>query len=129
MKKVYQIIVLLVIGCSLSSCYYDTFPEEVIIDPPNPDEDVSYMNDIMPLWNADCISCHKGTIPPDLRDEFSYNSLIDGGFVVRGDAESSILYKSLLGIDGIQLMPPDAQWPDAKIAWVKEWIDQGAEDN
>lgn len=129
MKKLFQLILMIIMSLAISSCYYDAFPDEEIIDndDPTPNEDVSYENDIMPLW-VQCVGCHSGNEPPDLRDNASYNSLLNG-FVVPGDAEASTLYKSLLGIDGVALMPPGAQWPDAKINLVKDWIDQGALDN
>ena len=109
----------------LNSCYYDTYPVE---DNPPIEEDVSYANDVMPLWVGQCDGCHSGNIPPDLRAANSYDSLLDG-YVEPFDAEESILYKSLLGIDGISLMPPGSKWPDSKINIVQAWIDQGAKDN
>lgn len=114
-------------GLGLNSCYYDAFPEE--LEPIDDDGtiEISYQNDIIPLWGQ-CVGCHKGDEPPDLRDDVSYEDLING-FVVPGDAEASILYKSLLKLDGVSLMPPEGQWPDSKINLVKRWIDQGALDN
>lgn len=125
MKNIFKLIILLSFGLLLNSCFYDAYPPEPI-DPPI-EEDVSYANDILPLWDQ-CVGCHKGTIPPDLRDETSYDSLLDG-YVVPFESEESILYKSLLGVDGISLMPPGAKWPSSKINLVKAWIDQGALDN
>jgi len=124
MKNLFKIIIMISMGLFLNSCYYDAFPEEEIVPPP---EDVSYENDVMPLW-VQCVGCHQGNVPPDLRDEFSYDSLLDG-YVVPFDSEESILYKSLLGIDGVSLMPPGSKWPASKISTVKAWIDQGAKDN
>ncbi len=127
MKKLFQFILMTIMSLTISSCYYDAFPEEEIIDSPTPNEDVSYQNDIIPLW-AQCVGCHNGNEPPDLRDNVSYNDLLNG-FVVPGDADASTLYKSLLGIDGVELMPPGSQWPDTKINLVKDWINQGALNN
>jgi len=124
MKNIFQILILLGMGLFLNSCYYDAYPEEELIPLPT---DISYQNDIIPLWGQ-CIGCHNGTEPPDLRDEFSYNELLNG-YVIPNDSEASILYKSLLGTDGVSLMPPGSQWPDSKIELVKAWIDQGALDN
>ena len=124
MKNLFKIIIMISMGLFLNSCYYDAFPEEEIVPPP---EDVSYENDVMPLW-VQCVGCHQGNTPPDLRDEFSYDSLLDG-YVVPFESEESILYKSLLGIDGVSLMPPGSKWPASKISTVKAWIDQGAKDN
>lgn len=127
MKNLFQIILIIIMGLAINACYYDAFPEEEIIDSPTPNEDVSYQNDIIPLW-VQCVGCHSGNEPPDLRDNVSYNDLLSG-FVVSGDADASILYKSLLGIDGVSLMPPGSQWSDAKINLVKDWINQGALNN
>ena len=129
MKKLFQFILMIIMGLAINACYYDAFPEEVIIDDPGntPTEDVSYQSDIIPLW-AQCVGCHSGNEPPDLRDANSYNDLLNG-FVVPGNADASTLYKSLLGIDGVSLMPPGSQWPDAKINLVKDWINQGALNN
>jgi hypothetical protein len=127
MKKLFQIILIITMGLSLNSCYYDAFPEEEIIDNPTPNEDVSYQSDIIPLW-VQCVGCHNGNEPPDLRDNVSYNELING-FIVPGDADASTLYNSLLGINGVPLMPPGSQWSDTKINLVKDWINQGALNN
>ena len=108
----------------MSSCYYDAYPEEEVIPPP---EDVSYQADIMPLW-VQCVGCHNGNEPPDLRDENSYNSLLNG-YVVPGNPDASTLYNSLIGTNGVSLMPPGSKWPETKISLVKAWIDQGAKNN
>ncbi len=128
MKKLFQLIIIISIGLTLNSCYYDSIYEPIVIDDPTEEPVVlSYENDIMPLW-AQCVGCHSGNTPPNFSDDVSYNELRNG-YVVPGNAEASILYKSLLGIDGVSLMPPGGQWPDAKINAVKDWIDQGAENN
>ena len=108
----------------LESCYYDTFPE----DTTPPPEEISYQQDIQPIWDAACVSCH-GNIPPSLEAGGSYDNLINGGFVVKGNADESTLYHSLLGIEGVSLMPPAGKLPNSQINLVKKWIDDGAENN
>ena len=113
---------------AVSSCYYDAYIDIEDPDGGGPGEtEVSYANDIIPLWGQ-CVGCHNGNEPPDLRDDVSYNELLNG-YVIPGDADGSILYKSFLNLDGVPLMPPGGQWPDAKINLVKDWINQGALDN
>lgn len=127
MKNLYKLIVLFSMALSLGSCYYDTYYESVT---PPPD-DISYSNDIEPLWKDDCEECHKGasnSFPPDLRVGVSYDNLIDG-YVEPGDSENSILYQTLVESNGRSLMPPDGAWPQSTIELVKAWIDQGAENN
>lgn len=131
MKKLFQLLILVSAGLVMNSCYYDSYPEYE--EPPGgeiPPEEVSYKNDIIPLWGQ-CVGCHKGSTPPDLRDDSShssYDSLLNG-YVVPDDAEASILYKSLINADGVSLMPPGNPWPQSKITLVKAWIEQGAKDN
>ena len=114
----------------MNSCYYDSIYEPIDDGPDNGEPElVSYQNDIIPLWGQ-CVGCHNGTEPPNLTDDVSYDELLNGNvvYVIPGNADDSILYKSLLGIDGVTLMP-GPQWPDAKINLVRDWINQGAEDN
>ena len=112
-------------GLSLNACYYDEFPEASVPDV------VSYQDNIQPLWNNDCVECHSGNIAPDLRPDNSYNALINGGFVIPGNAAESTLYLSLFEGTGISLMPPkpNGPWPDSNRDLVEAWINQGAENN
>lgn len=131
MKKLFQLIILITASALISSCYYDDIYEPIGGNDgggSGSNEQVSYQNDLIPLWNADCVGCHNGNIPPDMRDSVSYDELLSG-YVVPFNAEASILYKSLLGIDGVQLMPPGGQWSTNRINLVKDWINQGALDN
>jgi len=127
MKKLFHFIILITVSLFMSSCYYDSIYEPIADDGNGEPLEVSYQNDIIPLW-VQCVGCHNGNEPPNLEDNVSYNDLLNG-FVVPGDAEGSILYQSLLGINGVSLMPPGAQWPDSKINLVRDWIDQGALNN
>ncbi|MCA0931530.1 hypothetical protein LCM02_03630 [Lutimonas saemankumensis] len=125
MKNLKIIMALITMGLFVGSCYYDEFPPDVVDIP----DVVSYSNDIMPLWEGQCVSCHNGAIPPDLTPENSYESLLNG-FVEEFDSENSILYLSLIHADGVSPMPtPTERWPASKTELVKAWIDQGALDN
>jgi len=130
MKNIFRIFILISMGLFLNSCYYDSFPQE-IDDGGGGEipEVVSYKNDIMPLWEGQCVACHPTQAPPDLTPENSYNSLLNG-FVEAGDSESSSLYLSLIHAPGVSPMPtPNNIWPKSQTDLVKAWIDQGALDN
>jgi len=132
MKKLFQILMIFSGGLLMNSCYYDANPvyDDIGDGGDIPTEEVSYENDIIPLWSQ-CVGCHKGSVPPDLRDDAthsSYNRLLDG-YVVPNDAESSVLYQSLINSNGVSLMPTGTPWPASKINLVKAWINQGAKDN
>ncbi|MDP2068520.1 MAG: hypothetical protein Q8K04_06095 [Lutibacter sp.] len=125
MKKLIQFIIIISVGLFMNSCYYDAYPEYENIDNGPGATEVSYATDIVPLWSQ-CTGCH-GNTPPTLSTN-SYANLLNG-YVVAGNADESTLYKSLLGIGGVQLMPPGSKWPQTKITLVKNWINQGAKNN
>lgn len=128
MKKIIQYLSMSVLGLMVTSCYYDEMPAEA--ETPIPDV-VSYSKDIQPLWDKDCVSCHKGpgTAPPDLTAANSYAALTKNNkYVVPGNAAASVLHKSLIG-DGAALMPPAGKWSQSKIDLVDKWINDGALNN
>jgi len=127
MKNLYKLIVLSGMALFLGSCYYDTYPEEEEIPIP-PEQEISYSEDIQPLWDRDCARCHPSQAPPNLQPGASYDSLLNG-YVEPGNSEDSVLYQSLLGINGVSLMPTSGRWNINDINLVKKWIDDGAENN
>lgn len=107
----------------LSSCYYDKEPFDG--NEPLP-ELVSYSQDIQPIWDAECTSCHAGNIAPDLLNVNSYDELMEK-YVVAGNPEESIVYKTLIGT--AVLMPPAGKMSQSKINKVQKWILDGALNN
>ena len=129
MKNLIKIIILISVGLFLNSCYYDSFPEYIEVEPPEVPDDISYKDQIMPLWEGQCVACHNGNVAPDLRPENSYNALLNG-FVEAGKSEESILYLSLIHAPNVVPMPdPNNKWSVDKTSLVKGWIDQGAKNN
>ena len=112
------------------SCYYDVEPEEEDI-PDIPDtQEISFSEDIQPLFvqsGKDCTACHNGNVAnPDLREGNAYNSLVPA-YVTAGDSEGSILYQRAPGNNH----PLDVGFTldTDEIALIKSWIDRGAENN
>jgi len=127
MKKIIQYLMMLTLSMMATSCYYDEIPVEAVAPLP---ESISYQNDIQPLWDQSCISCHKtGATAPDLTSTKSYAALTAANkYVIAGNAASSLLHKSLIG-EGAPLMPTSGKWTDSKIALVDKWINDGALNN
>jgi hypothetical protein len=127
MKKIFQYLMVLTVSMMATSCYYDEMPPEAVIPIP---ETVSYSKDVQPLWDQDCISCHKtGATVPDLSTANSYSALtINNKYVIPGNAVGSKLHKSLVG-DGAAIMPTSGKWSDSKIELVDKWINAGALNN
>ena len=118
---------MLMVSLMATSCYYDEMPPEAVIPIP---ETVSYSRDIQPLWDQDCISCHKpGVTAPDLTTTNSYSALMTNNkYVIPGNVVGSKLHKSLVA-DGASIMPTEGKWSDSKIALVDKWINDGALNN
>lgn len=104
-----------------SSCKYDeVLPREVEV----PTETVSYELDIQPFFEAKCVSCHSGGIPPNLEASVSYNELLNNGWLNVEDPANSALYISIeLGGSMENYATPEER------ALVLAWITQGAENN
>ncbi len=102
----------------LGSCEKYTYQVEVV-DPGVP---VLFQTQIQPIFNNNCIACHKGTRNPDLRDGNSYTSLTTGGYV-NLPAESSKLYRQVISASHAPFTL------DSEKQLILMWISQGAKNN
>ena len=110
-------------------------------------QDVSYKNDVDPILQANCLSCHDGQGEGIEASGFSVKSYDDlmkgtkfGQVVVPGDSLSSSLYRLVdhQADPKIQMPPHHDQavasgkmnsLSGAQINTIKAWIDQGAKNN
>ena len=110
-------------------------------------QDVSYKNDVDPILQANCLSCHDGQGEGIEASGFSVKSYDDlmkgtrsGQVVVPGDSLSSTLYRLIdHQADPKIQMPPHhdqavasgkmSSLSGAQINTIKAWIDQGAKNN
>ncbi|MEW5980008.1 MAG: DUF1553 domain-containing protein [Acidobacteriota bacterium] len=94
-------------------------------------QSVSFERDVLPIFTANCLSCHGGTsiytqAGLDLR---TINSVLRGSLngpvVVKGSPDKSPLYQKV----STRAMPPAAfklTLTDAQIEAIREWIEAGA---
>lgn len=131
-KTISNILVLAFIFFSigLTSCEYKQMEPVVINELPT---DVSFSDDIMPIFNASCnmAGCHsEGGISPDLSATNAYLVLSSGSMLDLLTPENSELYKRM--IDEGNPMPTNGFGGilDAnKTNTVLVWIQEGALDN
>jgi len=96
-----------------------------------PPAQVDFVRDIQPILQNTCYECHgpkkaKGTLRLDSRAGFMKGG-DTGAIVVPGNSDKSPLVRRLLGLDGEDRMPKDGDpLPEAQIALIRSWIDQGA---
>lgn len=99
---------------------------------------VSFKNDVMPIFAANCIECHKEGGVGFLASGFSvesYESIMKGTkfgpVIVSGQSVASTIKNLLMHKANPQInMPKDREkLPDKDIETISKWIDQGAKNN
>jgi hypothetical protein len=100
--------------------------------------EVSFANDVKPILDESCLSCHTQDGEGYQKSGFSmesYQAFMRGtkhGPVIRpGDAASSTLVRLVEGKADPSIRMPfhKEQLPEEKIAVIRDWVDQGAKDN
>ena len=92
---------------------------------------VSFQDDILPIFERACTSCH-GSLGG--WDASTYQSVISTGdnapVIIPGDPSNSLLAQKLQGTHTQgDIMPPSGKLPQAEIELILEWIEAGAENN
>jgi ankyrin repeat protein len=99
--------------------------------PPPATSTVDYDNDVKPLLEQNCYSCHGETVQQSgLRLDLRQNALRGGDYgpvIIPGKSAESKLIKRLVDGDGGLQMPPSGPLTDDEIGILRAWIDQGAE--
>ena len=134
MKKVIyvQLIMLVNIVLLTQSCNKDEGPFYPYMDDSIDTVDLSYANDIQPIFNSYCTACHNASHAKlNLLSCCSYEQLWDEGFsapyIDTLSIESGNLYKHITG--SLSAMPPLGLMPGYEINKIYQWIAQGAENN
>ena len=112
------VLILIIFFTGLTSCEKYQFGPPVL----EPDIEVLFQTEIQPIFTANCISCHGGIVPPDLRDGKAYESLTTNG-LVNLPAETSKLYLKLMSSGHLP------RTNDLQKQQILTWITQGAKDN
>lgn len=131
-KKVFSLIGTLVLICvlTITGCYKTT---TLVIAPPISQDTttMSFSSDIQPIFTASCATsgCHvAGGKVPNLSAGVAYQSLQQGGYVVPGDPDNSLLMMWLTGKKSPGM--PLGNSPNQEInVKVYSWIYQGALNN
>jgi len=95
-----------------------------LVEPPTIDTTkiIYYSKDIQPIFDAKCVSCHRGALAPDLRPDNSYEALSKGGFLTL-PAENSKLYDYV-----INRTSHISYTNQEEKGIIYSWLLQGAED-
>ena len=83
---------------------------------------VSFSSDIQPIFDSNCVACHGGGQAPDLSPGWSYDELMDGGYVDTEFPCSSIVYEVFSGTHS-------GRASEEQVLTILGWISEGANDN
>ena len=93
------------------------------------DKQVSFEKDVMPIFKASCVSCHKADKKKGKLDMSSYAELIKGGKqgnpVKPGDPAKSLLIEMVSGKEP-EMPEKGDKLTDAQVQILSDWIKQGA---
>jgi hypothetical protein len=93
-------------------------------------QQTDFARDVQPIFERSCSRCHGAAQQSGQLRLDSKESVLHGGashgVVKPGDAENSTLYQRVAGIGPEARMPLGSELPDAEIALLKRWIEQGA---
>ena len=84
---------------------------------------VKFSADIQPIFDNNCVSCHSGSLAPNLSDGKSFSSLVPGYVNLTTPADSK-LYKQLT--TNSSHIPRTTDLEKQKIL---KWIEQGAKND
>lgn len=123
MKKIKLLVLGVVVAIFMQSCYYDNVEE---LYPETPDCDttnVSFSNDVWPVINSNCVSCHNDASPSGNISLSNYGNIV-----------SVAQNGSLLGVikheDGWSPMPKGGgSLSDCNISKIETWVNAGTPDN
>ncbi len=132
MKKLLITSLLFFVSIQFISCD-DTITVKDIDNREIPDSNVSYSQDIAPIFELKCVNCHgNGKLDAGL-DLTVWSGFVDGRIVVPGVSENSVLVWTIEQTPGFPPMPPVGSpflpLTSKQIQGVKTWIDEGAENN
>ena len=133
-KKTLLIITAIVSSIVLFSCD-DTLTVQNVDDKPMPNKNVSFSQNIYPIFQVKCAfsGCHASPSPANGLDLSSYYGVkADPNVVFPGEPDLSRLVWAIEGRAGISPMPPVGYakpiTPE-QLRGIKTWIDEGALDN
>ena len=110
--------ILIIALAGFASCEKDYFTPPAV----DPNYEWKLSEDIQPIFNSNCITCHGGTTSPDLREGKSFNSLTKGGYVTPPD-ETCRLYTKITSSSHV------SRTTDTEKQKILYWIKQGPKNN
>jgi hypothetical protein len=116
----------------------DTLKVKINVIATPPSTNISYSNQVQPIFNSQCVGCHGAEGGLNLSASVSRNNLVNVSAqgncntlkrVLPFDAANSVLYRKVAGSTCGARMPQGDNLTQTDIDLIKNWIDQGAINN
>ena len=117
MKKYPIFLILILFSVFISSCKYDFILPEVVV----PVNDVSFSEDVVPIFAQKCIICHN-TQSPVLTADLAFAQIVPNYVNTASPATSEIYTVPTSGTHG-------GTFTATQAALILQWITEGAENN
>lgn len=101
--------------------------EDLVIPPPTIPEEITYSNNIAPLLNTYCVSCHSGLTPSAGVGLETYDQV--ASWVTPNTPQNSTLYKVISHTKEPFMPQGQAKLSDIDIQAVETWILNGAQND
>lgn len=105
----------------LVACEYDYIAEEIIIPQPDPDDPISFSEQVEPIFQSKCIGCHDSR-SPILTTGDAYDNLKNGNYINTENPADSEIYKRSTDGHGTNMSSSER-------LLLLTWITEGAKDN
>ena len=112
----------LFIGLIMASCSYE-YPEIEQIDVT---DTISFQEDVIPIFEANCTSCHPGSHSLDLTAANAYSELNSNNLIYLDDPEASKIYDYIYSGTNTHSWK---KYSDQDAQTILVWITQGALNN
>ena len=93
---------------------------------------VSFSDQVVPLFQTQCQTCHNQNTALGGWDSSSYDGVVNSGnsgvVVIAGDVVNSVLAQRVSGTEGA-VMPPTGIMSDDEVQMILDWIAAGAPEN
>jgi len=91
---------------------------------------VSFANEIAPILETRCLSCHGDAMQMGKLDLRTREAALRGGTrgadLVPGDADASRLYRRIAGLETPAMPAQGGPLTTAQVAAIRQWLDEGA---
>ncbi len=122
MKNSVSLYIFIMVSLIFTSCYYDN-EEELYPEDTCKTDDMSYSNDIVPILEDNCYSCHD-------QANNQGGVTLEGYSNLKAYVDNGKLLGAIKHEPGFSEMPQDEpQLEQCQIDKIEAWIDQGALDN